>query len=190
MRLPLRRLALVAALLSAAPAGASTLVGMVADPSQSSLTPSGGSPGSLSGSLDFAVGSLPFGPGNTTFDLVGLALAASGGTIGLDPDVASPGLGVLKPTGELLIPTLFLTLSNGVTSVPLALPDVTGTVSFGPGGASITGLETSFGVLTPTGPVDVHLVARVPEPATALLTALGLVALARRARRHPSEVSR
>jgi len=180
-----------AALLCASPAAATTLTVLVVDSGQSFLIAEGGPIESLAGSLQLEVGALPVGPGNTTLDVVGLDLHASGGgTIVLDPGQPSPGLGVLASSGAFLIPTLFLRLSDGVTSVDLALPDVTGSVVFGPGGASIAELSTGFGVLTPSGLVDVTLLAVVPEPSSAILAAAGLAALVRRGRRGAKEISR
>jgi hypothetical protein len=116
--------------------------------------------------------------------LLALSATASGGaTIGLDPTVANPGLGVVTPAGAFLIPTLFLRLVDGGTE-DLAIPDVTGTVTFGPGGATLAAFATAFDIDSgaPAGIVAVN-VTSVPEPAAAALLALGLAALgARRAR--------
>lgn len=186
----LRPLLLAAALVAlASPARAVSIVTLPIDPSLSALVPQAGAPQSLSGSITFRVGTLPLGGSNTSFDVIALAATASGGaTIGLDPNVASPGLGVLTPAGTFLIPTLFLRLSDGGTQ-DLAVPDVAGSVAFGAGGASLASFASSFGIDTgaPAGVVTVT-VTSVPEPAAALLLALGLAALG--ARRTRLEASR
>jgi hypothetical protein len=181
MRPLLRTLAAGAmGLLLSAPAGAATIVTLSLDALESSLTPEVGSAQSLSGSITLQVGTLPVGPGNTTLDVIGLAVSASGGaTIGLDPDVLNPGLGVLTPAGSFLVPTLFVRITQGATVVDLPIPDVSGTVLFGDGGASLARLATSFGIDTgpPAGVVTVDVVA-VPEPASLGLVAAGTIALA------------
>ena len=164
----------------AAPAGALTLT---VDPAQSSIVPAVGSAASLSGTLDVAFGALPVGA-TTTFDVLAVAVTTStGDTFALDPVSPSPGLGVVNPAGAFLIPTLFLEVTSGATSFALAIPNVTGSLVFGPGGASVTRLETTFSIDsgTPDGVLTVTLVA-VPEPATAALAGAGLLALALRAR--------
>jgi hypothetical protein len=181
----LRPTLLAAALLAlAAPAGAVSIVTLPISSLQSALTPEVGAAQSLSGSITLSVAALPPGGVSTTFDVIALSLVASGGaTFSLDPTVASPGLGVLTAAGAFLIPTLFVRITDGGMQ-ELAIPDVAGTVSFGAGGASITGLVTEFGVDSgpPAGVVTVSLTA-VPEPGAALLLGLGLAALgARRAR--------
>lgn len=176
--------ALVASLALAAPATALTVVTLALDPGQSALTPAVGTPQSLAGSITLQIGALPLGAANTTFDVIALAATASGGaTITLDPGVASPGLGVLTPAGAFLIPTLFVRIDDG-SAIDLAIPDVTGSVAFGPGGASIDSLVSSFGIDSgpPGGVVTVTVVA-VPEPASAALLALGLAGLAARTAR-------
>jgi hypothetical protein len=179
----LRCAALAAALGAVAPqAGAATIVVLSLDPSASSLTPAAGPAQALSGTLTLSVGSLPTGGANTTFDVVGLAISASGGaSFALDPGVPNPGLGVLSPAGAFLVPTLALRITDGST-LDVAIPDLLGNVVFGPGGASLAELSVAFDVATESGLVHVALRA-VPEPGTLALSALGLAALAaRRAR--------
>jgi hypothetical protein len=167
-----------------APAHAATTVTLQVDPTSSSLAPQVGASESLSGTITLRVGSLPVGGSPTAFDVIGLALSASGGaTIGLDPAIANPGLGVLQPSGSFLVPTLFVRIVQGST-LDLAIPDITGDVTFGAGGASVSRLDSTFGIDTqsPSGVVTVTIAA-VPEPACAMLVASGLAALALRARR-------
>lgn len=177
----LLRPALLAALLLALapPAGAVAIVTLAIDPAQSALVPQIGAAQALTGSITLRVGSLPPGGASTSFDVIALSASASGGaTIGLDPGAGSPGLGVLSPAGSFLIPTLFVRITDGA-STDLAIPDVSGSVTFGAGGASLAGLVTGFAIDTgaPAGVVTVSLAA-VPEPAAAALLALGLAALA------------
>jgi hypothetical protein len=176
----LRCAAFAAALGAFAPqAGAATIVALTVDPSASSLTPDSGPAQALSGTLTLSVGSLPTGGANTPFDVVGLAISASGGaSFALDPGVANPGLGVLSPAGAFLVPTLSLRITDGAT-VDVAIPDLLGNVVFGPGGASLAELSVAFDVATGGGIVHVALRA-VPEPRTLALVALGLAALAAR----------
>jgi len=181
----LRPVLIAAALLALAPAAhAVSIVTLPLDPALSALVPEAGAAQALSGSITLRVGALPLAGANTSFDVIGLALAASGGaTIGLDPAIANPGLGVLTPAGAFLVPTLFVRIDDG-TIQDLAIPDVTGNVVFGAGGAALTRLEASFAIDTggPAGIVTVNVTA-VPEPAAAALLALGLAALgARRTR--------
>jgi len=181
-------LLLGALLLRAAPAGALT-ASFAVDPAASSLVPATGSPQSLSGSLGFELGALPVPGVATSFDLIDLALTTSGGdSIGLDPAVATPGLGVLRSDGSFTIPTLFLHL-EGAQSLDLALPDVTGQVAFGPGGASLLSLAAAFAIDAgpPSGLVSVTLNAVVPEPGTVGLLAAGLVALGLAQRRRKED---
>jgi hypothetical protein len=171
-------LALVVAL--SVPAGALTLT---VDPAQSSIVPQVGPAASLAGTLDVAFGALPV-VATTTFDVVAVAVTTSAGdAFALDPASPSPGLGVVNPAGAFLIPTLFLEITSGATSFALAIPNVTGSLVFGPGGASVARLETTFSIDsgTPAGVLSVTLVA-IPEPATAALAGAGLLALALRAR--------
>lgn len=177
---PLLRPVLLAAALvaAAAPAGAVSIVTLPISPAASALVPEGGEAQALSGSITLRIDTLPLGGANTSFDVIGLSAIASGGaSIGLDPNVASPGLGVLTPAGAFLIPTLFVRIVDGGTQ-DLAIPDVTGGVVFGPGGATLLGLTTSFGIDAgpPAGIVTVNVTA-VPEPASLALLALGLAVL-------------
>jgi len=189
---PLLRSLLALALVAtfAGPAAAASIVTLALDPTQSSLVPASGPAETLSGTLVLRVGALPLGGSNTTFDVIGLAVTASGGaTIGLDPDVLDPGLGVLRPDGAWLVPTLFVRITQG-SSVDLAIPDLTGSVEFGPGAASITRLVTSFGIDTGAGGIITVNVVAVPEPGTLLLAATAVTTLALYARRARAEVSR
>lgn len=162
--------------LLAAPAGALTLT---VDPAQSAITPqSGGGAQTLSGSLDVVLGDVPV-VANTTFDVTALALTASGGAqIDLDPGAPSPGLGVVTPSGSVLLGTLFLRIQDGGETTLLAIPDVPGQAEFGPSGG-LSRLSSAFTIdAGEAGLLDVSFVA-VPEPGLALLL-LGALALARR----------
>ena len=181
-------LALVLSLGFAAPAAGLTLT---LDPSQSSIVPDVGSAESLSGSLEVAFGALPVTV-TTTFDVIDVSVSSSGGTsVALDPGSPSAGLGVANPAGAFLIPTLFLELTSGAATLALAIPNVTGTLLYGPGGTSVAQLETTFSVDsgTPAGVLTVTLVA-VPEPGTLALAGAGLFALALRARAARREIGR
>jgi hypothetical protein len=181
MRFPTRVLATLAlAAAFATPVGALTLTLV---PGQSSIVPEVGSGESLAGTLEIALGALPVSA-TTTLDLTDVSVTSSGGTtVALDPASPSPGLGVVNPAGAFLVPTLFLELTSGTASLALAIPNVTGTLAFGPGGASVIGLQSSFSVDSGTlaGILTVTLVA-VPEPGTLALAGAGLLFLALRAR--------
>lgn len=169
-------LGLVLAVVGATPAVALSIVTLpLVVPS--AITPQGGSPEPLTGTLTVAIGSLP-PVANTTLQLTDVSVATSGGaTFALDPDVASAGLGVLHPDGSFLIPTLFLQVDVGSGPQDLAIPNVTGTASFSGGGTVLAELDSSFDVDSPSGPLAVHVVA-APEPATLGLLAVGLVGVA------------
>jgi hypothetical protein len=153
-----------------------------ADPAQSTITPPGGSPSPLTGSMRVEIGELP-PTTTTTFDVTEAAFASAGYTISLQP-IVSPGLGVLSPTGDFLIPTLFLSIDDGASVVDFALPNITGLLlGNGPGCLYEYCLESSFEIDTGGGAlIAVDLVA-IPEPGTALLVGIGLGALALRGRR-------
>ena len=174
-------LLLLLLLARASPAAAVSLVTLTLDPAQSSLTPMLGAPQSLSGTLTLSVGDVPPGGGNRTFDLVGLAVTASGGaTIGIDPSVVGPLLGVLHPSGDWLFPVLSLLIKQPSSGdLSLVIPDVTGVVTFGPDGRSPASLSTAFGIDTglAVGSLAVNVVA-VPEPGSLPLLAVALATLA------------
>ena len=181
-----RRLLWIAWLASlAGTASAGTLLPLDVDSSVSSVAFSGPPPDArtLSGTLTVELGQLPPLAATTTFDLRALTLLASGPggfSIGLDPDVANPGLGVLNVAGQFLIPTLFLQLDDGLALTDLALLNVTGTfVANGPGCVTSYCLETSFEIAggAPYGLISVSLTA-IPEPSTALLVMFGVASLA------------
>ena len=174
----------------AGPASAGPLLNLTVDSSASSVALAGPPADSrtLSGTLAIELGAPPPLAATTTFDLRALTLLASGPggfSIGLDPDVANPGAGVLNVAGQFLIPTLFLLLDDGVTQSDLALTNVTGTlVANGPGCPYSYCLETSFEIAggPPYGEISVELTA-IPEPSTALLVAFGVSSLAVAGRR-------
>lgn|GEM_PF-3369300 len=189
----LRTLLLLPLLLAPAfPAAAVSLVTLTLDPTESSLTPMLGAPQSLSGTLTLSLGDVPPGGGNTAFDLVGLAITASGGgTIGIDPSVIGPLLGVLHPAGDWLFPVLSLLLTQPSTSdLSLSIADVTGVVTFGSDG-SLASLSSAFSIDTglAVGNLAVNVVA-VPEPGTLPLLAGALATLATIAQRRRREAIR
>jgi hypothetical protein len=136
---------------------------------------------SLSGTLTLSVGDVPPGGGSRAFDLVALSAAASGGgTVGMDPSVPGSLLGVLHPAGDWLFPVLALLITEPSTgSFPLAIPDVTGSVTFAPDGRTPASLSAAFAIDTglTAGNLAVTVVA-VPEPRTLLLLAGALAVLA------------
>lgn len=179
-------LAGVWALSLAAPASALTI-----DPSQSAIVPQVGAPESLSGTIDVMIGSVPLTQ-NTTFDVVGLAVSASGGaSFTLDPASPSPGFGVIDVTGAFLIPTLFLVVDPGGGGFPLAVPNVTGTAQFDASGTVLRELSTTFQIDSggPEGILNITVVA-VPEPSALILAVAGLAALSLSRRAPNHEVGR
>jgi hypothetical protein len=187
----MRRLLLLCALLGLpGVASAGTLLELTVDPGNSSVAFAGPPPDSrtLSGTLTLELGAVPPLAATTTFDLRALTLLASGPggfSVGLDPDVANPGSGVLNVAGQFLIPTLFLQLDDGLALTDLALTNVIG--SFTPNGIGCPYtycLETSFEIEggAPFGLISVELTA-IPEPSTALLVAFGVSSLAVAGRR-------
>lgn len=162
--------------------GQATALVLGADPTASSVTPDGGPPSPITGSLEVAIGQLP--PlANTNFDLTDVSLFSSGYAISLQ-SIAHPGLGVLAPTGDFLIPTLFLTLDDGVTPLDVVLRDVTGLL-VSRGGSCVYDhcLSSDFEIDTGAGGLLAVSLYAVPEPSTALLVALGLGGIARKRRR-------
>ena len=103
--------AFAATWLLAAPAAAVPMPLFVVE-EESSISFEQGESTPLSGGLTIDVGTLP-PPGATPFDVVALSMTAGTNLqIGLDPEVPSPGLGILDDQGDFLIPTLFLRLSS------------------------------------------------------------------------------
>jgi hypothetical protein len=188
MRPLLPLIAVVCAL--AAPASAGSLITLELDPTLSTVDFSGPPPGSgtLSGTLTIELGALPPLAATTSFDLRALSASASSPgsfTIGLDPDIANPGAGVLNVAGQFLIPTLFLTLDDGVTSTDLALANVTGTFfANGPSCAFAYCAFSSFEIDggESFGLISVEVTA-IPEPSTAALLGAGCLLLALHSRR-------
>jgi hypothetical protein len=162
----------------AASARAAALLSFGLDPG-STFTPPGGPAQALSGSFTAQLGD-PAPASNTSFDVVALDLLASGGTsITLDPDVASPGLGVLGPSGSFLVPLLFVVVGDG-TPFDLTVLDVVGTLQLpaGPGSA----LSSTIEIESDLGSFELALSATaVPEPSSIALVlgGLGLLAVRR-----------
>jgi hypothetical protein len=145
----------------------------------SGLTPEAGPGQTLAGSIALDVASVPV-VAPTLLALTDVSVTASGGaTFALDPAVASPGIGAVQPSGDFLIPTLFLRVTDGPTSFDLAVPNVAGSLLFD-GAGNVLALAATFEVdsLSPAGVVTVSLLAGVPEPGTVVLLALGLGAIA------------
>ena len=180
-RLPRNLLLYILLVAPPLPAAAVSLVTLSLDPTQSALTPMLGAPQSLSGTLTLSVGDAPPGGGSRAFDLVGLAVTASGGgTLGIDPSVIGPLLGVLHPAGDWLFPVLSLHITQPSTgSFSLAIPDVTGSVTFAPDGDTPASLSAAFDIDTglAAGNLAVNVVA-VPEPGSLVLLAGALTMLA------------
>ena len=165
-------------------AGDALAVLLDVDSSQSALAPASGPASPISGSLRVAIGQLP-PSSNTPFDVTELALDSGPYTITLQP-IAAPGLGVLSPSGSFLIPTLFVSLDDGASTVDFAIPDITGLfLAAGPGCGYDFCLETSFEIDTGAGGLLAVSLYAIPEPGTALLVGAGLAGLAaaRRIRR-------
>lgn len=175
-RLALAALATAALLATAVPARAGSIFELPLG-AESRLVPAAGTPAPLTGSLRLELVDLPFA-GATEIRLLDVAVSGGGLSVRLDPAIAAAGLGVLYEDGSFLFPTLFLALDGGGGAPPLelAIPDLTGEIELV--GLSLRRLVTSFAVdsLGSAGVVTVHVVA-TPEPGTALLAGLGLVAL-------------
>jgi len=184
-----RSLALGLALgLLGAPAASALPLDLVLDASRSRLE-SGGAPAApLSGRLRLDLGALPPLLDPAPLAVEELELLGEGLRVTLNPDLASPGLGVLRPDGTFLVPALFVRVDLGSGPIDQTLVDVEGTLradaSCAPLGSPC--LETSLAVdtLGPEGVVDVEVVAAVPEPRLVwmLLPALVLGWASRRSR--------
>lgn len=156
--------------------GEAATIRLTLDSSASSLAREGVSEESLSGLLVLRIDPLPLIGSGASFDVIELRLTTSGGsTLGLAPDVASPGRGVLGSEGSFLVPTLFVRIAAD-TITDLSIPDVEGEVLFDLDGMSIRRLATEFAIETHAGIVSVRVVA-VPEPHTAVLLIVGLAGL-------------
>lgn len=176
-RLPLLRLAApllsLAVCLSVA-VGEARAVPLVLslDAAQSGISQGGGS-AALAGTIVLELGALPPVGANTALAVTGLAVTGGGLSIGLDPGLANPGLGVLFPDGSFLIPSLHLSVSGD----DLTVSNVTGTLApdAACGGALcfLSGFAVDPG---PGGIISVNVVAAVPEPARMAL--LGFLAIA------------
>lgn len=134
----------------------------------------------LTGTLTLDVASVPV-VGPTGMRLTDVSASAGGFTITLDPTLLTPALGAVQADGSFTIPTLFLRVDEGFGPFDLAIPNVTGTLAFDPGGGVI-GLASSFEIDTASGVQLVTITAQIPEPGTALLVALGISLVAARSR--------
>jgi hypothetical protein len=182
-RVALPVLGLLVALTGAAPARATAV--LVVDPAASFLFPVpgvGAEP--LFGSLHVGTPGLPAAGTRAPFDLLELSLTTPNGLgFALDPSVTDPALGILESDGSFLIPTLFLRVTGPGGSLDVAIPDVPGEALFDPASGRLRELTTSFDVLTEIGgTLSVTLRAEVPEPASFVLGALGLLMLGARGR--------
>lgn len=135
-----------------------------------------------SGSLAMDIASVPVAS-PVTFSLTDVSVVADGLSFVLDPTLSTPALGIVRPDGSFLIPTLFLRGTDASGPFDLAIPNVTGLVALS--GAAAIGLSSVFSVESGLGEVlTVGIYAGVPEPGTALLLGLGLgVASLRRVRK-------
>ena len=169
-------LALMSAVGIALLAPASGAVVLQVDSSQSS---SGGAP--LSGSISVELGDPLPNMSNTTFDVTAVDITG-GGVDGIAVALDQTSFGVLSPSGNFLIPIIFLTLTQNGSTTDFALLDLLGSFTQGPGacGAGAFCLQTDFQIEILSGPnagiIDVSLTA-IPEPGTLLLVGLGLCGL-------------
>jgi hypothetical protein len=154
--------------------------------SGSATLTSGSSVLPLEGRLRLQVGALPPLGGPVPLEVLLLELSGADVAIGLDPDLARPGLGVLQPidasSARILLPALFARLSSPGVVVDLAVPDVEGLLfDVSAGEARVVGLQSSFDLSAGSlGVVSVSVESRalVPEPGSLALVAAGLAALA------------
>lgn len=179
MRHPKRALAVLTALacLVAAPHAGATALARLTLEAGSELVGDGAEPVPLGGWIELRLAALP-GDAPVALEVVRLVVY-TGGILEfrLDPEIASPGLGVLFPDGSFLIPTLFLVAGTGVARAPLALPDIEGVLDLSDPAQAV--LEVGFAVEQESETVGVSIVA-VPEPGAApLAAAAALAALAR-----------
>lgn len=134
----------------------------------------------LSGTLTLDVASVPVAS-PALMSLTDVSVTGGGFTITLDPTLLTPAFGAVQADGSFTIPTLFLRLDEGFGPFDLAIPNVTGSLAFGPGG-DVIGLASSFEIEAAGGVQLVTITAQIPEPGTALLVALGLSLVATRSR--------
>jgi len=158
---------LVALLLLAPPAAVALPVDLVLDPTRSGVVPPGGPVVPLAGRLRLDLGTLPPVPEPTALAIVDLDVTGEGLAATLNPDLASPGLGVLRPDGTFLVPALFVRMDLGSGPIDQTLVDVEGTLRADASCAPLASpcLETSLAVdtLGPDGGVGVEIAAAVPE---------------------------